>query len=109
MTDETFSDRFPAITLLLFDCRGLPHPLLDHALLRGPPALPARAGDRPAAPEGLHRRVEAGVPVPVRHRHRLRRRLLQRRPLLQHYNRLVSKLLCSSELTKGDMRVPLMS
>ena len=40
-----------------------------------------------------------GVALPLRHRRGLGRGLLQRRPLLQHYNRLVSKLLCSSEKT----------
>ena len=42
-------------------------------------------------------RIIAGVALPLRHRRGLGRGLLQRRPLLQHYNRLVSKLLCSSE------------
>ena len=43
--------------------------------------------------------MSTGVALPLRHRRGLGRGLLQRRPLLQHYNRLVSKLLCSSEKT----------
>ena len=79
-------NNFDSIDRCVFD------PVRDYAGRRGAAHRVPGAGHRPTAPQGSHWRLGADFSLPGRHRHRIHRRLFQRRSLLQHHHRLVSLL-----------------